>query len=103
MLTSSSDSWKFVKSNNKTSRIWYAVSAVSHSCVLTDRTSESVYRILKYLKKSPGQELLYSGHGHLAVEAYIDADWADQKIDKRSITGYCTMVGGNLVSWTSKK
>lgn len=30
---------------------------------------------LKYLKKSPGQGILYSNHGHLVAEAYTDADW----------------------------
>lgn len=40
---------------------------------------------------------------HLLVEAYTDANWATSKIDKRFTTGYCTMVGGNLASWKSKK
>ena len=36
-------------------------------------------------------------------ECYIDADWAGSFDDRRSTSGYCTFVGGNLVAWGSKK
>ncbi|KAL5732677.1 hypothetical protein ACOSQ2_032369 [Xanthoceras sorbifolium] len=64
---------------------------------------DTVYRILRYLKRSPGKGLIFKKHGHLQVEAYTDADWAGSVIDRRSTSGYCTFVGGNLVTWRSKK
>jgi len=64
---------------------------------------EAVYRILRYLKGSPGKGLLFEKHGHLQIEVYTDADWAGSITDRRSTSGYCTFVGGNLVTWRSKK
>ena len=37
------------------------------------------------------------------VMGYCDANWAGKEIDRKSTTGYCTFVGGNLVTWKSKK
>jgi hypothetical protein len=64
---------------------------------------EAVYRILRYLKSSPGKGLLFSQHSHLKIETYTDADWASSIRDRRSTSGYCTFVGCNLVTWQSKK
>jgi hypothetical protein len=62
-----------------------------------------VMRIIRYLKGCPGRGLLYTSHGNLQVECYTDADWAGSLDDRRSTSGYCTFVGGNLVTWRSKK
>jgi len=62
-----------------------------------------VERILRYLKSTPGKEILFSNHGNLKVEGYTDADWASSKDDGRSTSRYFTFVGGNLVTWRSKK
>ena len=37
------------------------------------------------------------------IECFSNADWAGSKEDRRSTLGYCVFVGGNLVSWKSKK
>ncbi|KAK4386004.1 Retrovirus-related Pol polyprotein from transposon RE1 [Sesamum angolense] len=47
--------------------------------------------------------LLFKRHGHVKIEAYSDADYAGVKDDRKSTSGYCTYVGGNLVTWRSKK
>lgn len=64
---------------------------------------EAVWRIIKYLKGTVGHGVLFKSHGHLKVQAYTDADWAGDKGDRRSTSGYFTLVGGNLVTWRSKK
>ena len=60
---------------------------------------EAVYRILKYLKGSPGRGILYQKNGHLDLMAYTDVDWAGDRHDRKSTSGCFTLVGGNLVTW----
>jgi len=63
----------------------------------------TVIRILRYLKKAPGQGLLYEDKGNTQVFGYCDVDWAGSPMDKCSTTVYCVFLGGNIVSWKSKK
>ena len=81
------------------SDIAFAVSMVSqfmHSP--GQKHFDAVYRILRYLKGTPGKGLLYENRAHLKVEVYTDTDWERSVSDKRSTFGYCTFVGGNLVT-----
>jgi transposase InsO family protein len=84
--------------------ISYAVSIVSQF-MTNPRVPHmnAVIRILKYLKNAPGRGLFYRSSGHLRIEGYTDADWAGSPSDRKSTTGYCTFIGGNLVIWRSKK
>ena len=64
---------------------------------------DALEHILCYLKGAPGRGILYSNHGHNRLECFTDANWAGSKEDRRSTSRYCVFVGGNLVSWKSKK
>lgn len=80
--------------------IAYVVSVVSQFMhAPTTVYLDIVYRILRYLKHNPGAGLLYSRRSDLLIEGYTDADWAGSLTDRRSTSGYCTFVGGNLVTW----
>ncbi|XP_020245284.1 uncharacterized protein LOC109823418 [Asparagus officinalis] len=86
------------------SDITHAVSVVSrYMHDPREQHMEAVRRILRYIKGSPGKGLWFRSFGHLRIEGYCDADWAGCMDDRRSTTGYCVFVGGNLVSWCSKK
>jgi hypothetical protein len=61
------------------------------------------YRILRYLKGTPGKGLWFKRNKHMNLEGYCDVDWASSRDDRRSTAGYYVFVGGNLVSWRSKK
>ena len=64
---------------------------------------DTVNRILEYLKGTPGKGILFQTHDHLNVEVYTDANWAGSMTDKRSTSGYCSFVGGNLGTWRRKR
>ncbi|RVW30577.1 Retrovirus-related Pol polyprotein from transposon RE2 [Vitis vinifera] len=64
---------------------------------------DAVIRILRYIKSTPSQGVLYENKGHTQVVGYTDTDWAGSPIDRRSTSGYCVFIGGNLISWKSKK
>ena len=63
----------------------------------------AVEHILCYLKGALGRGIQCRNHGHNIIECFTDADWARSKEDRKSTSGYCVFVGGNLVSWKSKK
>ena len=84
--------------------IAYAVSVVSQFMhAPSEAHMDAVNRILRYLKSAPGRGLMFSRHDHLDIEGHTDADWAGSVTDRRSTSGYFTFMGGNLVSWRSKK
>ena len=84
--------------------IAYYVSVVSQymSSPTVDHWA-AIKQILCYLKGAPGRGILYINHGHDRFECFTDADWAGSMEDKRPTSSYCVFVGGNLVSWKSKK
>ncbi len=47
--------------------------------------------------------LIFSNHGLLQIKIFTDADWIGSLDERRSTMGYCTFIGGNLVTWRSKK
>ncbi|KAM2568815.1 hypothetical protein TB2_009006 [Malus domestica] len=84
--------------------ITYAVSLVSqfmHSPIVDHL--HIVKRILRYLKGSIGQGIIMRNNKSETISGYTDEDWAGNALDRKSTTGYCTFVGGNLVTWKSKK
>jgi len=47
--------------------------------------------------------VMYKKYGHVCIFRYSDSDYAGDKGDRKFTTGYCIFVGGNLVTWKSKK
>ena len=64
---------------------------------------EAVFRILQYLKQNPGGGLFFKKSADKDVLVFTYADWAGCPANRRSTTGYCTYVWGNIVTWCSKK
>ena len=64
---------------------------------------KAVYRFLQYLKGTLGRGILFKKGGSMTLEAYTDADYTGSLIDKKSTSGYCTFLGGNLMTRRNKK
>ena len=73
--------------------ISYVVSTVSQFLqALYEDYMEAVNRILRYLKETPGKCLRFRKTDRRSVEAYTDFDWVRSIVDRKSTSGYCTLV-----------
>ncbi|WVZ52618.1 LOW QUALITY PROTEIN: hypothetical protein U9M48_003661 [Paspalum notatum var. saurae] len=69
------------------------------------RTShrQAVKRIFRYLKFTPELGLWYSSGSSLSLRGFSDADHAGCRIDRKSTSSTCQLLGTSLVSWSSRK
>ncbi|WVZ81678.1 hypothetical protein U9M48_029030 [Paspalum notatum var. saurae] len=69
------------------------------------RTShrQAVKHIFRYLKFTPVLGLWYSLGSSLFLRGFSDADHAGSRIDRKSTSGTCQLLGTSLVSWSSRK
>jgi len=58
-------------------------------------------RVLRYLQGSANRGITYSRTGDL--QAYSDASYAEDPIDRKSTSAYIFMLGGGPISWQSKR
>ena len=63
----------------------------------------AVKRILRYLKHTPSIGLWYPKRARFQLVGNSNSDYASYKIDRKSTSGGCHLLGRSLVSWTSKK
>ncbi|WVZ58253.1 LOW QUALITY PROTEIN: hypothetical protein U9M48_008539 [Paspalum notatum var. saurae] len=69
------------------------------------RTShrQAVKRIFRYLMFTPELGLWYSSGYSLSLRGFLDADHTGCRIDRKSTSGTCQLLGTSLVSWSSRK
>jgi hypothetical protein len=60
-------------------------------------------RILKYLKYTPSIGLWYPHGVCFEFLGYSDSDFAGCRVDRKSTSGGCHLLGRSLVAWSSKK
>ena len=73
--------------------IAFAVSVASqYMSDLRKRHMDVAYRILRYLKGTPGTGLFFRKQERRTIEVYIDASWGGIHLNQRSTSGYCSFV-----------
>ncbi|GKE43034.1 ribonuclease H-like domain-containing protein, partial [Tanacetum coccineum] len=60
-------------------------------------------KVLRYLKSAPGKGIYVIKNNVTSLDVYVDADWAKCVVTRKSVTGFCILLNGSLVSWKSKK
>jgi hypothetical protein len=64
---------------------------------------QAVKRIFRYLRHTPDFSLWYSVSSSLALHGFSDANFAGCRLDRKSTSGTCQLLGSSLVSWSSRK
>jgi hypothetical protein len=60
-------------------------------------------RILRYLKHTQDVGLWYPKCASFELVGYSDSDYAGDKVERKSTSGTCQLLGISLLSWSSKK
>nr|GEU31843.1 ribonuclease H-like domain-containing protein [Tanacetum cinerariifolium] len=60
-------------------------------------------RILRYVRGTLDYSLQLFSSSTTSLVAYSDADWAGCLTTRRSTSGYCVLLGNNLLWWSSKR
>lgn len=59
--------------------------------------------VLRYLKHTRSHGITFNADGNEDVTGYSDADWGQNRQDRRSVSGYAFILAGGIVSWSSKR
>lgn len=74
---------------------------------------QAAYIILRYLKETSSDGLVYTGskcingtsydNGTIKIECYTDSDWGTDKLSRASTLGFVLMINGNTIQWVSQR
>ncbi|XP_038895937.1 uncharacterized mitochondrial protein AtMg00810-like [Benincasa hispida] len=79
---------------------WSTIGALQY---LTSMRPNTVKRVLRYVSGTRHFGLYIQHGSDLSVSTFSDADWEANIDNRKSVATYCIFLGGNLVSWSSKK
>lgn len=68
-----------------------------------DTHMQAALHVVKYLKGTFTMGLFYSSTSTFDIEVYCNSDWTSCPQTRRSLSGYCILLGSNAISWKAKK
>ncbi len=76
-----------------------------HTTTPGEEHLRALNRVFRYLQGTKGHELVFrrGTTDALMLKGYADADWASNRNDRKSTSGYVFILGGGTTSWSSKK
>ena len=75
--------------------------SMSNPC---ERHGRGLKKLMRYLNSTITYKLAYGGDKSVShIQVYSDADWASDKTDRKSVSGFTIMFYGGPISWGSKK
>ncbi|MBW0510313.1 hypothetical protein O181_050028 [Austropuccinia psidii MF-1] len=81
--------------------------AVSHLSQFLEKPGlqhwNACLQVFRYLFYSKNLCLTFKNHGFHHINTYADADWGNNPIDRRSISGFTVSINLHLISWRSKR
>ena len=83
--------------------IAYATTVVSRHAKNPGKSHmEAAKQILRYLSATKDRGITFDG-GDLSIQGYSDSDWAGDKEDRKSTSGYVFMLNNGPISWALKR
>lgn len=83
--------------------ISYAVNVISRNQVNPKKEDwDRIKRVIEYLRGSTEKGLTYKGTEE-GMSCFVDADFASDRIDRKSTTGFAIKLFGDTIMWRSKK
>ncbi|OXA40185.1 Copia protein [Folsomia candida] len=84
--------------------IAYAVTKLSQFNTCYDKTHwDAAQDVLLYLRRTGTLGIQYECNSEFVISAYTDSDFAGDKNDRKSTTGFATFVNDSLITWCSQK
>ena len=84
--------------------ITFATSYLSqYSHKPTNQLWQAAKKILRYLQSTKELHLIYEASDQKQLIAYTDANWGNDRLDRKSITGSTIYYGKNPILWSTRK
>lgn len=69
----------------------------------TDELWFQLKGILRYLRGTVNYGLIYTRQNHCELNCFVDSDWAGDKVDRKSVSGYLYKLNHDILSWSTRK